>query len=326
MQIHGRFAASFLEAGDVLEATDRHAQVQFGEERFQEVGQALGAAVGQGVCVGPADADGRGAPRQCDHGICRIPYAGVEHDRSGAGRRHDAGQELERRNSRIRLATTMIGAVQHIGAIVDRHPGIIGVLNPFHRDRQIGLRPNPTEVFPRQRVLEDLPVVLQRGGLILVGWLCEVFGEVLVGVVVLHAEAAELREVAQLQIRRPVAKSPRIDGQHQRGISAGFSTVDEARRQLPISWQIQLVEVRRGPGVFDDILHRGLGERRQGKRHPGGGRRLCCGHISLEVRRAQADQADGAHEDRRVEMLVEQRDRQVTLGRADHHPGSDSVA
>jgi hypothetical protein len=57
-------------------------------------------------------------------------------------------------------------------------------------------------------VLEDLSVVLQCGGLILVGWLCEVFGEILVGVVVLHAEAAELREVSQPQIRRPIAKSP----------------------------------------------------------------------------------------------------------------------
>ena len=132
------------------------------------------------------------------------------------------GQELECRDARVRLAAAMVGAVQHIGTIVDRHPGVIGVLNPFHRDRQIHLPSNPTEVFPRQRVLEDLRVVLQRGGLVLVGRFGEVFGEVLVGVVVLHAEAAELWEVSQLQVRRPVAKSPRIDGQHQRGISRWF--------------------------------------------------------------------------------------------------------
>jgi hypothetical protein len=72
----------------------------------------------------------------------------------------------------------MIGAVQHIGAIIDRHTGVIRVLNPFHRDRKIGLRPNPTEVFPGQRVLKYLRAVLPGGGLILVGWLCEVFGEV----------------------------------------------------------------------------------------------------------------------------------------------------
>src|SRR5690242_9905672 len=110
VQIHGWLAAGCLEAGDVLEATDRHAQVQFGEERLQEMGQAIGAAVGQGVRIGPADADSRGAPRQCDHRICRIPYAGVEHHRCRARRRHDSWQELERGYARIRLATTMIGA------------------------------------------------------------------------------------------------------------------------------------------------------------------------------------------------------------------------
>jgi hypothetical protein len=200
LQIYDRFAARLLEAGDVLEPADRHAQVQLREERVQEVSQALAAAVGQGVCVRPADSDRLGAPRQCDHDVCRIPYAGIEHDRSGAGRRHDSGQELDCRNIRISLAATMIGAIQYIGAIVDRHPRIIRVLNPLHRDRQMGLRPNPTEVVPRQRVLEDLPVVLQCSGLVFVGWLCKVFGEVLVGVVVLHAETAELRKVAQLQI------------------------------------------------------------------------------------------------------------------------------
>jgi hypothetical protein len=52
---------------------------------------------------------------------------------------------------------------------------------------------------------------------------------------------------------------------------------------------------------------------------PGGG------YITLKIRRAQADQADRAHEDRRLKTLGEKVDRQVTLGRADHHPGNDSV-
>jgi hypothetical protein len=41
---------------------------------------------------------------------------------------------------------------------------------------------------------------------------------------------------------------------------------------------------------------------------------------------ARTDQADGAHKDRSVETLAEQRDRQVTFGQADHHPGNDPVA
>ena len=80
---------------------------------------------GQGVWVGPADSDGRGAPRQCDHGIRRIPCTGVEHDRSGAGRRHDTGHELECRKIRIRLAATMISAIQHIGTTRSTSPASI---------------------------------------------------------------------------------------------------------------------------------------------------------------------------------------------------------
>ena len=75
----------------------------FGEKRFQKVGKAFGAAIGQGVCVGPAKIDGYCAPHQCDNGIRRIPHARVEDDWHRARRRHDAGQELERRDFRIRL-------------------------------------------------------------------------------------------------------------------------------------------------------------------------------------------------------------------------------
>jgi putative hemolysin len=50
------------------------------------------------------------------------------------------------------------------------------------------------------------------------------------------------------------------------------------------------------------------------------------GEIALEIRCAQADQSDRAHEDRRFQVFVEQVDRQVALRRADHHPGNDSVA
>ena len=36
--VHGRFATRFLQSGDVLEAADGQAQIEFGQERFQEVG------------------------------------------------------------------------------------------------------------------------------------------------------------------------------------------------------------------------------------------------------------------------------------------------
>ena len=156
----------------------------------------------------------------------------------------------------------MIGAVQHIGAIVDRHAGVIWVLNPFYRDREVGLRPDPTEIVPGQRVLKDLRVVLQGGGLVLVGRLCEVFGKVLVRVVVLHAEPAELREVSLLQVGWPVTECPGIDGQDQGGVAAGFSAIDEAGRQFAIIGLVQLEETRRGSSVLSDLLHRSLGERR----------------------------------------------------------------
>jgi hypothetical protein len=53
--------------------------------------------------------------------------------------------------------------------------------------------------------------------------------------------------------------------------------------------------------------------------------------VALDKSRTEADKAiqiDAfvwAHEDRRVEMFAEQRDRQVTVGWSDHHPGNDSV-
>src|ERR1700756_2206444 len=49
------FAAGLFKRGDVLESTDRQAQVEFSQEGPQVVSEALGAAVGQGVGVGPAD-------------------------------------------------------------------------------------------------------------------------------------------------------------------------------------------------------------------------------------------------------------------------------
>ena len=60
--MHGRFAACFPQGGDVLETADRQTQIEFGQERLQEVGQALRTPVRQGVCVGAADPDGRRAP------------------------------------------------------------------------------------------------------------------------------------------------------------------------------------------------------------------------------------------------------------------------
>ena len=77
MQIHDRFAARFHDAGDVIEATDRHAQVQFGEERVQEVGEAFGAAIGQGVCVGPADSVARLASAITASVVSRTPESNM---------------------------------------------------------------------------------------------------------------------------------------------------------------------------------------------------------------------------------------------------------
>ena len=62
--IRGWLAAGVLETGQVLEAADRQAQVEFGEKRLQEVGQAFGTAVGQCVGVRPAEADGDGRHRR----------------------------------------------------------------------------------------------------------------------------------------------------------------------------------------------------------------------------------------------------------------------
>ena len=53
----------------------------------------------------------------------------------------------------------MVRAVQHVGAIVDRHPRIVGVLNAFHRDGKLGLGSDPPQILPGHRVGEDLGVM-----------------------------------------------------------------------------------------------------------------------------------------------------------------------
>src|ERR1700759_5119460 len=106
----------------------------------------------------------------------------------------------------------MVGAVQHISAEINRNAGIVGVLYSLHRDGKLGLVPYPTQILPGHRVLKDLAVVLKSSGLILMRWLREMLGEILIRVVVLHAEAAELRKVSPLQIGWPEAKSPGVNG------------------------------------------------------------------------------------------------------------------
>jgi hypothetical protein len=42
----------------------------------------------------------------------------------------------------------MIGAVQHVGTVVDRQVGVIGVLNPLDGDRELRLGSDPAQVLP----------------------------------------------------------------------------------------------------------------------------------------------------------------------------------
>jgi hypothetical protein len=77
----------------------------------------------------------------------------------------------------------VVRAVEHVGAIVDRHPRIVGVLNAFHRNWKLGLGSDPLQIFPGHRVGEDLSVMRQSGGRVLARRLGEMLGKVLVGVV-----------------------------------------------------------------------------------------------------------------------------------------------
>jgi hypothetical protein len=74
----------------------------------------------------------------------------------------------------------MVGAIDHVGAVLNCQACVIGVLNPFDRYGELGLGPNPAQVLPRQRIDEDFQIVLQGGRLVFVRWFGEMFGEVLV--------------------------------------------------------------------------------------------------------------------------------------------------
>jgi hypothetical protein len=169
--MHRRFAARFPQGGDVLKTADRQTQIEFGQERLQEVGQALRAPVRQGVCIRAADPDGRRAQRQRDDHVRGIPHPGVEHHRVGAGGLDHPRQQLQGGDSRIRLTAAVVGAEEHVGTAVDGQPGVVGLLNALHRDGQAGLGPDPPQIPPGQRVGEDLDVVAQRGRLVFGRWL-----------------------------------------------------------------------------------------------------------------------------------------------------------
>ena len=49
----------------------------------------------------------------------------------------------------------MVRAVEYVGSVVNRQARIIGVLNTFDRDGKFRLRPNPSQIFPGQRLGED---------------------------------------------------------------------------------------------------------------------------------------------------------------------------
>ena len=173
---------------------------------------------------------------------------------------------------------------------------------------------------------EDLRIVRQGGRLVFFRRLGEVLGEVHIRVVVLHAEAAKLRKVSAFKVHGPEAKGPGVHGDHQGGIAAGLRAVDQTCRQFPVAGQVELIKDGRFAGVFDHVLHAGLGERRQRVRHSGGRRRLRGRHVSVKVGCAQADQTDRGQEHRRGKMFAKQLDRQIAFGRADHHPGHDAIA
>ena len=105
---------------------------------------------------------------------------------------------------------------------------------------------------------EDRAVVRESGSLVLMGRFGEVLGETVIGVVVRHAKAAELREVSALQIGGPETERPGVNRHQQSGVPTGLGTIDETGSQLPVGGEVELEEVRCAPGVLDHLLHRCL--------------------------------------------------------------------
>ena len=144
-------------------------------------------------------------------------------------------------------------------------------------------------------------------------------GEDRVAGVVGQAVPAELGEVAGGQVARAPAGDPGVQGDHDAAEAGRFGPGDQAGGQVPVGRRVQLEETGRSAEPGGHVLHRVGGQGRCDHRDAGTFGCVGGGQVAVPVLGAQADHADGRHQQRGRQPHPEQFHGQVTLGRADEH-------
>ena len=257
------------------------------------------AADGQAVGVGPPNADGGGAQRKRLDDVGAAADTGVEQHRQPVGGLHHPGQAVDGRYPAVGLAPTVVGAVDAIHAAVPGTARVVRMTDALDDQRQVGERPQPRKVVPRQRIAEYRNPAQHRGLRVFLGSLLQARPEHRVAGVVRQAPAAQLREVRRRQVARSPARHPGIQRDDDALVSGGLCSRDKAGRQLAVCRRVQLEKAWGIAEFGGNLFERILGQRRNDHRYAGARGGSCGGQITVAVLCAQADDADRRHEHRR---------------------------
>ncbi len=213
----------------------------------------------------------------------------------------------------------MGGAVDAVDAAVPGAPGVVGVTDALDDQRQVGQRPQPTEVVPGQRVSEGR-YPLQHGALrVLLGWALQAGAEDRVAGVVAQAKPPQLGKVGRGEVARAPSRNPGVQGDDDALVAGGFGPLNQAGGQVTVLRRVQLEEPGGVAELRGDVFHRIGGQGGNDHRDTGFRGRARGGQVAVAVLSADADDPDRCHEDRRRQGQAEQLHRQVAVGGTDEH-------
>ena len=131
--------------------------------------------------------------------------------------------------------------------------------------------------------------------------------------------AAQLGKVGGLEIARPPAGDPGVQGDDDRLEAGPLGPVDQARRKLAIGWGVELEEAGRrlelGGDGFERIDRKGRGDHR----HAGQGGGPRGREVAMPILGAEPDDAVRGHEQGRRQLHAKQLNREVAPLGADEH-------
>ena len=230
----------------------------------------------------------------------------------------DLGQDVEGGRRGVELASAVVRHHDAGGARLGRAQGVVRPHDPLDQHRQLGDRPQPGHVPPRQRRIEE-------GG--------DVGGEPGIGggrrhlaiplrQQVGHGEAGRQAEAVP-HVPLPPSEQRRVDGEHQRAAAGGLGPPHQPLGGPAVAVDVELEPDRPGGGGHH-LLDPRRGERREDHHRPRrsgrpGGRQLPLGS-------REAVERGGRDEHRHRDRLAEHGGRQIAAGDVHQHPVGDDDA